>query len=154
MLQLNNLKSPKGSHRNIKRIGRGEGSGQGKQAGKGHKGQKARTGGGIRTGFEGGALPLYMKLPKRGFSNAKFKKEHAVINLSQINKKFKDTDVTKEKLIEAGLLKGILKRRPVKVLGTAALESKINFVGIEKFSKSAKDSIEKAGGSIGKSEEK
>ena len=66
MLTLSNLKSTKGAHRNIKRIGRGQGSGQGTQAGKGHKGQKARSGGGVRTGFEGGNMPLYMRLPKRG----------------------------------------------------------------------------------------
>ena len=75
---MNNLSSPKGAHKNIKRIGRGQGSGQGTQAGKGHKGQKARSGGGVRTGFEGGSMPLYMRLPKRGFKNFPFKKEYAI----------------------------------------------------------------------------
>ena len=70
MLTLKTLKSPKGAHKNTKRIGRGQGSGQGTQAGKGHKGQKARSGGGIRIGFEGGQMPLYRRLPKVGFSNA------------------------------------------------------------------------------------
>ena len=117
MLTLNNLKSPKGAHRNIKRIGRGQGSGQGTQAGKGHKGQKARAGGGVRTGFEGGAMPLYMRLPKKGFKNAPFKTEYAVLNLGQVAAKFDGGEVTKEALIEKGLLKGINKRLPVKILG-------------------------------------
>ena len=85
MLTLNNLQSPKGSHRNTKRIGRGQGSGQGTQAGKGHKGQKARSGGGVRTGFESGAMPLYIKLPKRGFSNAPFKTEYAEVSIGAIS---------------------------------------------------------------------
>ena len=77
MLKLNNLSSPKGAHKNIKRIGRGQGSGQGTQAGKGHKGQKARAGGGVRPGFEGGGVALYMKLPKRGFKNYPFKVDYS-----------------------------------------------------------------------------
>jgi len=84
MLTLRTLKSTKGAHKNIKRIGRGQGSGQGTQAGKGHKGQKARTGGGIRIGFEGGQMPLYRRLPKVGFSNAAFKTEYAVLNLESL----------------------------------------------------------------------
>src|SRR5687768_8522890 len=102
MLRLNNLKSPKGSHKNIKRLGRGQGSGQGTQAGKGHKGQKARTGGGVRFGFEGGSMPFYMRIPKSGtFTNAKFKKLYAVVNLSQITEKYADNEVvSKETLIE------------------------------------------------------
>jgi large subunit ribosomal protein L15 len=148
MLTLNNLKSPKGAHRNIKRIGRGQGSGQGTQAGKGHKGQKARAGGGVRTGFEGGAMPLYMRLPKKGFSNAPFKTEHAEVSLSQLEAKFDSGEVTREALIEKGLLKGINKRRPIKVLANGELTKKLTFVKISKFSKSAKEAIEKAGGEI------
>lgn len=148
MLTLNNLKSPKGAHKNIKRIGRGQGSGQGTQAGKGHKGQKARAGGGVRTGFEGGAMPLYMRLPKRGFSNAPFKTVHAEVSLATLEAKFDGGDVTKEALIEKGILKGIDKRRPVKILANGELSKSLNFVNIEKFSKSAVEAIEKAGGKI------
>ena len=90
MLNLNNLSSPKGAHKNIKRIGHGQGSGQGTQAGKGLKGQKARSGGGVRTGFEGGSMPLYMRLPKRGFKNFPFKKEYATVSLENISAKFSE----------------------------------------------------------------
>ena len=148
MLRLNNLSSPKGSHRNTKRIGRGQGSGQGTQAGKGHKGQKARSGGGVRTGFEGGAMPLYMKLPKRGFKNALFKKQYSIINLDQIEAKFSEGEVTPATLISAGLLKGADRKRPVKVLGNGTLSKALTFKNIGKISKSAEEAIKKAGGSI------
>ena len=148
MLKLNNLSSPKGAHRNIKRIGRGQASGQGTQAGKGHKGQKARAGSGVRTGFIGGAMPLYMRLPKKGFSNAPFKKVYAIVNLDQINEKFTSGEVTRESLISAGLLNGINKRLPIKVLGNGELKNALTFVNIDKFSKSATELIEKSGGKI------
>ena len=146
MLRLNNLSSPKGSHRNTKRIGRGQGSGQGTQAGKGHKGQKARAGGGIALGFEGGQMPLYRRLPKRGFSNAPFKTEVAIVNLSQLENF--DGDVTRESLVAAGLLKGINKSRPQILAKDGDKFSKsLNFTGV-KFSKTAKEIVEKAGGKI------
>ncbi|MBC98441.1 MAG: 50S ribosomal protein L15 [Halobacteriovoraceae bacterium] len=148
MLTLNNLKSPKGAHKNIKRIGRGQGSGQGTQAGKGHKGQKARAGGGVRTGFEGGAMPLYMRLPKKGFSNAPFKTEYAEVSLAQLEAKFDSGEVTREALIEKGLLKGINKRLPIKILANGEITKKLTFIKINKFSKSAREAIEKAGGEI------
>ena len=148
MLKLNNLSSPKGSHKNIKRIGRGQGSGTGTQAGKGHKGQKARAGGGVRPGFEGGGVALYMKLPKRGFKNAPFKREYAVINLSQIDRAFSEGEVTREALISKGLLKGELRRLPIKVLGMGTITKSLAFKGIEKFSNSAKEAIAKVGGTI------
>lgn len=148
MLTLNNLKSPKGAHKNIKRIGRGQGSGQGTQAGKGHKGQKARAGGGVRTGFEGGNMPLYMRLPKKGFSNAPFKTEYAEVSLAQLEAKFDGGEVTREALIEKGLLSGINKRRPIKVLANGELKTALTFVNIDKFSKSAAEAVEKAGGKI------
>ncbi len=148
MLTLNNLKSPKGAHRNIKRIGRGQGSGQGTQAGKGHKGQKARAGGGVRTGFEGGAMPLYMRLPKKGFSNAPFKTVYAEVSLAQIDAKFDGGEVTKAALIEKGLIKGANKQLPVKILANGELTKKLTFVSISKFSKSAREAIEKLGGEI------
>ncbi|MFT6068592.1 MAG: large subunit ribosomal protein L15 [Bacteriovoracaceae bacterium] len=148
MLTLNNLSSPKGAHRNTKRIGRGQGSGQGTQAGKGHKGQKARAGGGVRPGFEGGNMPLYLRLPKRGFKNFLFKTNYAEISLAQLEAKFDGGEVTKEALIEKGLLKGINKRRPVKVLANGELKKKLTFVGIEKFTKAALEAVEKAGGEV------
>ena len=148
MLTLNNLKSPKGAHRNIKRIGRGQGSGQGTQAGKGHKGQKARAGGGVRTGFEGGAMPLYMRLPKKGFSNAPFKTEYAEVSLAALEAKFDGGEVTREALVEKGLLKGINKRLPIKILANGELTKKLTFIKINKFSKTAREAIEKAGGEI------
>lgn len=148
MLTLNNLKSPKGAHRNIKRIGRGQGSGQGTQAGKGHKGQKARAGGGVRTGFEGGAMPIYMRLPKRGFSNAPFKTEYAEVSLAQLEAKFDSGEVTREALVEKGLLKGINKRLPIKVLASGELTKKLTFIKINKFSKAAAEAIQKVGGEI------
>lgn len=148
MLTLNNLKSPKGSNRNTKRIGRGQGSGQGTQAGKGHKGQKARSGGGVRTGFEGGAMPLYMRLPKRGFNNTKFGKEYAEVSIGTIGSKFKSGEVTREALIEKGILKGQDKHRPIKVLSTGELKAKLTFVGIDKFTKAAAKQVETAGGEI------
>lgn len=148
MLRLNNLKSPKGAHRNIKRIGRGQGSGQGKQAGKGHKGQKARAGGGVRTLFEGGNLPLYMKLPKRGFKNQPFKKEYAIFKLDFLEKKLGDQVISKEVLQKNGLLKGADKHREVKVLSGEEVKTPLVFKGITKFSKTAAEQLQKAGGKI------
>ncbi|MBL6990667.1 MAG: 50S ribosomal protein L15 [Bacteriovoracaceae bacterium] len=148
MLTLNNLKSPKGAHKNTKRLGRGQASGQGTQSGKGHKGQKCRSGGGVRPGFEGGAMPIYMRLPKRGFKNAPFKLEYAILNLSQINDKLESGEVTKKTLIDSGLLKGKQRAMPVKVLGNGKLDKALTFVNIDKFSKTAQDLIVKAGGSV------
>ena len=148
MLTLNNLKSPKGSHRNTKRIGRGQGSGQGTQAGKGHKGQKARSGGGVRPGFESGAMPIYIKLPKRGFKNYPFKTEYAILKLSQIQRKFETGEVNREVLVEKGLLKGINKRRPIKILADGEFKASLTFKNIAKFSKTAEELITKAGGKI------
>lgn len=147
MLTLNNLKSPN-STRKTKRIGRGQGSGWGQQAGKGHKGQKARSGGGVMLGFEGGQMPIYRRLPKRGFSNAMFKTVYAEVSLSQIAAKFSAGEVTREALVEAGLLSGRNKRRPIKVLGSEGFSTALTFVNIDKFSKSAQESVEKAGGKI------
>lgn len=148
MLTLNNLKSPKGANRKVKRIGRGQGSGQGTQAGKGHKGQKARSGGGVMLGFEGGQMPIYRRLPKRGFSNAPFKTEYAVVTLDKIAAKFSDGEVSRESLIEAGLLSGRDKRLPIKVLMKGDFSTTLTFININKFSKTARESVEKAGGKI------
>lgn len=148
MLTLNNLKSPKGSHRNTKRIGRGQGSGWGTQAGKGDKGQKARSGGSTALGFEGGQMPIYRRLPKRGFSNAMFKKEFAVVNLDRIADKFDGEVVNRENLLAKGFLSGRFKSLPIKVLGNGDFNKALTFSGIAKFSKTASAAIEKAGGKI------
>jgi len=148
MLNLNNLSSPKGANKNTKRIGRGQGSGYGTQAGKGHKGQKARSGGGVRTGFEGGSMPLYMRLPKRGFKNAPFKKDYAIISLDQLEQKFSDNVVSRETLVQSGLLKGINKRLPIKVLNGETFSKKLIFSGIDKFSSSAEKKISETGSEI------
>ena len=148
MMRLNNLKGPKGAVRKNKRIGRGQGSGQGTQAGKGHKGQKARSGGGIALGFEGGQMPLYRRLPKKGFSNAPFKKEFAVVNLSEL-KDF-EGDVSRETLVAKGRLKGKRKSLPLKILAKQGEEFSrpLNFSGIGRFSAKARELIEKSGGKI------
>lgn len=148
MLTLKNLNSPKGANRNTKRIGRGQGSGQGTQAGKGHKGQKARKSGHVRSGFEGNNLPLYMRLPKRGFTNAAFKTEYAVLNLALINSTMTSGVVNRDTLVERGLLSGSNKNLPIKILGNGNLDKKFEFVGIEQFSASAREKIEKSGGKI------
>ncbi|EQC48835.1 ribosomal protein L15 [Bacteriovorax sp. BSW11_IV] len=148
MLTLNNLKSPKGAHKNTKRIGRGQGSGQGTQAGKGHKGQKARKSGHVRTGFEGGSMPLYMRLPKRGFSNAVHKEEYATITLGQIAAKFDSEVVSRETLCEKGLLKGQDRHRSIKILASGELAKALTFVNIDKFTKGAEEAITKNGGKI------
>jgi len=148
MLTLKTLNSPKGAHKNIKRIGRGQGSGQGTQAGKGHKGQKARNGGGIRIGFEGGQMPLYRRLPKVGFSNAAFKTVYAVVNLENIATKFADQVVTRETLIDLGFLSGINKSLPIKILAKGEFSKALTFRGIDKFSAKALELIKKAGGKV------
>ncbi len=147
MLTLKNLQSP-GAHKNIKRIGRGQGSGQGTQAGKGHKGQKARNGGGIRIGFEGGQMPLYRRLPKVGFNNSVFATTYAVVNLEKIAEKFDKEPVTKASLIDKGFLSGANKHLPVKILAKGDFNKALTFKGIEKFSAKALELIKKAGGSV------
>jgi large subunit ribosomal protein L15 len=154
MLTLNNLRSPKGAVRNNKRIGRGQGSGWGTQAAKGHKGQKARSGGSTRLGFEGGQMPIYMRLPKRGFSNYPFKTEYAIVTLDQIEAKFDSEVVNRENLIAKGLLNGINKRLPIKVLTKGEYTKALTYNGIAKFSKSASETISKVGGKIESEEAK
>jgi large subunit ribosomal protein L15 len=148
MLTLKTLSSPRGAHKNTKRIGRGQGSGQGTQAGKGHKGQKARSGGGIRAGFEGGQTPLYRRLPKLGFSNAPFKVDYAVVNLEKLAGKFTSEVVTRETLIDKGFLAGINKSMPIKILAKGDFNKALTFKGIEKFSAKALELIKKAGGKV------
>ena len=142
-MKLNELKYNEGSKKDIKRLGRGSSSGTGKTSGKGQKGQNARSGGGVRPGFEGGQLPLYRRLPKRGFSNAMFKKVYAVINVSDLNMFDEGTVVTPELLKEMGIIKNALSG--IKVLGNGELEKKLE-VRAHKFSETAKQKIEAAGG--------
>ena len=142
-MELHNLKKVEGSDHSGKRVGRGLGSGMGKTSTRGQKGAGARSGGAINPGFEGGQTPLYRRLPKRGFSNAKFKTEYAVINLSDLNKFEDGAVVTPELLKEMGLLKKQLSG--VKVLGFGKLEKKLT-VKANKFSSKAFEEIEKLGG--------
>ena len=142
-MKIHNIHPNEGATFTRKRVGRGVGSGLGKTSGKGHKGQNARSGGGVRPGFEGGQLPLFRRLPKRGFSNAQFKTEYAVINLSDLNRFEDGAVVTPELLKEMGLVKNQLDG--IKVLGNGTLEHKIT-VKAHKFSKRALEEIEKLGG--------
>jgi large subunit ribosomal protein L15 len=142
-MKLHTMKPNNKAVKNRKRVGRGPGSGLGKTSGRGEKGQNARSGGGVRPGFEGGQTPLFRRLPKRGFSNAKFKTEYAVINLSDLNKFDDNAVVTPELLKEMGLVKKQLSG--IKVLGNGNLEKKIN-IKAHKFSNVAKEQIEKLGG--------
>lgn len=127
-----------------KRVGRGIGSGTGKTSGKGHKGQNARSGGGVRPGFEGGQMPLFRRLPKRGFTNV-FKKQYAVINLSDLNRFENGAEVTPEILIEKGFIKKSKAKDGVRVLGNGDLTVALT-VKAQHFSKSAAEKIEAAGG--------
>lgn len=142
-MKLNSIYAPYGATKTRKRVGRGIGSGFGKTSGKGHKGQNARSGGGVRPGFEGGQLPLYRRLPKRGFSNALFKTRYATINLSDLNKFEDGAVITPELLKEMGLVKKQLDG--IKVLGNGTLEKKV-IVKAHKFSEVAQKQIEKLGG--------
>ena len=142
-MKLHELKSNEGAFKTNKRVGRGTSSGHGKTSGKGHKGQNARSGGGVRPGFEGGQLPLFKRLPQRGFSNAMFKKVYATINVSDLEKFDNGAVVTPELLKEMGILKKQLSG--VKVLGNGELTKKIT-VKAHKFSKSAIEKIEAQGG--------
>lgn len=127
-----------------KRVGRGIGSGTGKTSGKGHKGQNARSGGGVRPGFEGGQMPLFRRLPKRGFTNI-FGKQYAIINVSDLNKFEEGTVVTPEFLIENNFVKKSTAIDGVRVLGDGELNVALT-VKAQHFSKSAKEKIEACGG--------
>lgn len=141
-MKLHELSPAPGSVRDVKRIGRGHGSGNGKTAGKGHKGQKARAGRGIRAGFEGGQMPLHRRIPKRGFNNI-FATPYTTINVAVLNR-FEDGAVVNT---EALLNAGIIKKAPygVKVLGNGKIEKNLT-VQVAAFSESAKAKIEAAGG--------
>jgi large subunit ribosomal protein L15 len=141
-MELNNLKPKKGSRHAVKRVGRGPGSGHGKTAGRGEKGQKSRSGYSRMRGFEGGQMPLHRRLPKRGFTNI-FKKEFAVINLSDLERFDNGATVDESSLRKAGIVKGQVDG--IKVLGNGKLSKKLT-VSATKFSETARKAIEAAGG--------
>jgi large subunit ribosomal protein L15 len=141
-MKLHELTPAEGSRKARKRVGRGIGSGMGKTSTRGHKGQNARSGGGVRPGFEGGQNPLYRRLPKRGFTN-KFRKEFAIVNLTELNKFAAGTEVTPEVLLESGIVKNA--RDGIKILGNGDITVQLN-VKANKFSQSAVDKIQAAGG--------
>ncbi len=141
-----NLVVPEGARRKKKIVGRGSSSGWGKTAGRGHKGQQARSGGKVYAGFEGGQMPLYRRVAKKGFSNYPFKKEFSVVNVEMLEKKYNDGEtVNKETLKEKGLIKN--SSLSVKILGNGDITKKLA-VSVDKVSASAKGKIEKAGGTI------
>lgn len=141
-MRLDELQPAEGSKFKAKRVGRGIGSGNGKTSGKGHKGQNARSGGGVRPGFEGGQMPLYRRLPKRGFNNI-FAKKYVAVNVSELEKFDNGTTVTAELLKESGVVSKTLDG--IKILGRGELTKKLD-VKAAKFSASATAKIEKAGG--------
>lgn len=142
MSLLSELKPYPGSKKQKKRLGRGKGSGKGGTSTKGHKGQKARKSGNLPAGFEGGAMPLARRLPKYGFTNAPFKTVYEIVNLSQLN--HLSGEVSPEQLAQKGWIK---KNKKLKILGQGEL-SKALQVKAHKFSKKAKEQIEKAGGQV------
>jgi len=142
-VKLYDLKPAKGGEvKAKKRVGRGYGSGLGKTSGRGHKGQNSRSGGGVRPGFEGGQMPLFRRLPKRGFTNV-FAKEYSEVNIRDLNRFEEGTEVTPELLIESGLCKKT--KDGIKILGDGQLDKNLT-VKAHKFTKSAEEKIAKAGG--------
>lgn len=141
-MRLHDLKPASGSTKNRKRIGRGTGSGTGTTAGRGMNGQNSRSGGGVRPGFEGGQMPLFRRLPKRGFTNRN-KKQWAIVNIEALNAFENETVITPELLIESGHVKKL--NDGLKILGDGALEKKLT-VKANKFTQSAISKIEAAGG--------
>jgi large subunit ribosomal protein L15 len=145
-MRLHNLKPQPGAKHRRKRVGCGESSGHGKTSGRGHKGQKARSGGAIRPGFEGGQMPLHRRLPKKGFNNTQFRDMTEVVNVGDLDGRFDDGAVVNEQSLRDA---GLIKRRcdVVKILGDGEVEHKLT-VEVDKISASAKEKIEKAGGTV------
>ena len=139
-MNLSNIRAPRKASENKKRVGRGMGSGMGKTSTRGHKGQRSRSGSRMMRGFEGGQMPLHRRLPKRGFTNI-FREEYSIVNLEKLAA-LGETTVNPDVLRKAGV---ISTKRPVKILGDGELKSAIT-VQAHKFSKSAQEKIEKAGG--------
>src|SRR5438105_13642673 len=145
LLRIHNIRPRPGSRNRVKRLGCGESSGHGKTSGKGHKGQKARSGGSIRLGFEGGQMPLIRRLPKRGFNNAAFHKNYAVVNLDDLNEFKAGTVVNEQLLRDSKLVRGHFVG--IKILGGGELKHGLT-VEADKVSAAAREKIEKAGGTI------
>jgi large subunit ribosomal protein L15 len=143
-MRLHDLKPAEGAKKSPKRVGRGTGSGLGRNSGKGEKGQWSRSGGGVRPGFEGGQMPLYRRLPKRGFTNI-FAKEYATINVDRLNIFEDGTVVTPELLLETRVVSKLYDG--VKILGNGDLQKSLT-VNATKFSKTAAEKIEAAGGKV------
>ena len=147
------LSAPQGANKKPKRVGRGSSSGLGTTAGKGNKGQQSRSGGKTYVGFEGGQMPLYRRIARKGFSNYPFKKEYVCINVELLETKFNDGEtVNKASLIEKGFISS-KSNSMVKVLGNGEITKKLT-VEVDKVSSSAKEKIEKAGGSVKTAESK
>lgn len=143
-MKLHTMKPNEGATKNRKRVGRGPGSGMGKTSTRGENGQNGRSGGGVRPGFEGGQTPLFMRLPKRGFTNIN-RKDYAIVNLDVLNRFEDGAEVTPTTLIEAGIVKDA--KSGIKILGNGELTKKLS-VKAAKFSTSAQTAIEAAGGSV------
>ena len=147
------LSAPQGANKKPKRVGRGSSSGLGTTAGKGNKGQQSRSGGKTYVGFEGGQMPLYRRIARKGFSNYPFKKEYVCINVELLETKFNDGEtVNKDSLIEKGFISS-KSNSMLKVLGNGEITKKLT-VEVDKVSASAKEKIEKAGGSVKTAESK
>lgn len=144
-MKLHELQPAAGSKKARTRVGRGLGSGLGKTSGRGQKGQNSRSGGGVRSGFEGGQMPLYRRLPKRGFNNV-FARQYAEVNVEQLNRFEDDATVDPVALIEAGILKNV--RDGIRILGNGTLETKNLTVIANGFTKSAEEKITAAGGKV------
>ncbi len=145
MMRLHNLKPRPGAKHRVKRLGIGESSGHGKTSGKGHKGQKARSGGSIRLGFEGGQMPLIRRLPKRGFNNARFHKNYAVVNLDDLTAFEAGTVINEQMLRDSKMIRGNVVG--LKVLGNGELKNALT-IEAHKVSASAQQKIEAAGGTV------
>ena len=145
-MKLHELQPAAGSKKTRTRVGRGLGSGLGKTSGRGQKGQNSRSGGGVRSGFEGGQMPLYRRLPKRGFNNSVFAKQYAEVNVEQLNRFEDGATVDPVALIEAGILKNV--REGIRILGNGTLETKNLTVIANGFTKAAEEKITAAGGKV------
>ncbi len=145
MLKLHTIKPNPGAKHRRKRLGNGESSGLGKTCGKGNKGQKARSGGTIRPGFEGGQMPLHRRLPKKGFSNKRFRDVIAIVNLSQLEQRFEAGDTVDEATLRSMGLIGSCDA--VKLLGTGELTKQLN-ITVDFVSASAREKVVKAGGTL------
>ena len=144
-MKLNDLKPVAGSTRKASRVGRGHGSGSGKTSGRGHKGQKARSGGGVRPQFEGGQMPLYRRLPKRGFNNKRFAKHYITVNVGDLMRMDEGDAVTAETLAASGVISLPKVNDGLKILGDGQLTKKLD-VKASAFTATAKEKIEAAGG--------